>query len=158
VSDIITNSSTTVYVWADKNSVKMMKEVISKIMKDLNVSGTPDDYFDIYVSLDDAVEWYWSDKLAGENIDDEDWDFIVRDGSKKSEDIEANIIILSRNIKNLRDDDVFEFIDRMGYNYYDSSDIPDEWRCKLNIISKNSKINFIDEILKAVNLDGRYDG
>jgi hypothetical protein len=69
VVDVITNSSTTVYTWADKDADKRAKEILGDLMKVFGVTGEVDDYFD--VQLVAGTRWlenhecYSSDKERG---------------------------------------------------------------------------------------------
>lgn len=50
--DVITNSSSVVYMWPTSNTVKRITEIIQNFMIALGVSGTPEDHFKIEICVD----------------------------------------------------------------------------------------------------------
>ena len=86
-SDIITNSSTTTFMWPKQGADKILRDIIKEIMVALNVKGEPEDYFHISLEIDDTnldaytkavVDEYgmdrlykiYSDNLLYESVDD----------------------------------------------------------------------------------------
>jgi hypothetical protein len=53
--DVITNSSTSIYVESSESSVKMTKELIAKLFKASNINKSVDELFDIYIEADDLI-------------------------------------------------------------------------------------------------------
>lgn len=55
--DVITNSSTEIYMWADEGSVKTVKGIIDTILKAAKSDKTADDLFDIRVKEGEEETW-----------------------------------------------------------------------------------------------------
>ena len=70
ITDVITNSSTSVFVVYDEGNIKTIKELVNSI---LEISGeyTFDDLFDIQMIVDEAVigDYFDKDKITREDID-----------------------------------------------------------------------------------------
>ena len=61
ISNVITNSSSEVFVYFDKTSEKKLKELVDVILETFNVHKTFDDLFTIEYELsDEAEEHYYS--------------------------------------------------------------------------------------------------
>lgn len=61
ICDVITNSSTTVYMFATKNAVNLTRQAIKGIMLTLGIEGEPEDFFDINLVIKES---YLEDCIA----------------------------------------------------------------------------------------------
>lgn len=59
VVDVITNSSSEIYTWPHGNAIQGAKDLIAAIMAATNTPGTPDDYFDFSLEIDEI----WADDV-----------------------------------------------------------------------------------------------
>lgn len=57
IIDLITNSSTSVYIIPVKNALEKSKKTIQNLLNALNLQGKPEDYFDFYYEVDDDLFW-----------------------------------------------------------------------------------------------------
>jgi hypothetical protein len=64
--DVITNSSSEIFISADEGTVKAVKELINNLLKGVGSTQTADDLFDIVVGIDiDNPETYEERKISG---------------------------------------------------------------------------------------------
>lgn len=61
ISDIITNSSSEVFVIYDQNGIDTIKDIVNSILKLAKSEYSCDDLFDIQLVWDDIVEQYYND-------------------------------------------------------------------------------------------------
>lgn len=54
IVDVITNSSSTVFVWPKTTALSTAREIVQDMMTALGVAGQPEDYFDISFEVDPA--------------------------------------------------------------------------------------------------------
>ena len=62
--DVITNSSTVIYVQSTESTIKTAKELIEKLLKAAGVTKSVDELFDIYIKRD---EDYFDEDTDSEN-------------------------------------------------------------------------------------------
>lgn len=70
ISDVITNSSSEVFVYFDKTSEKKLKELVDVILATFNVPKTFDDLFTIEYELSDEAEDYSVEEALSEGVND----------------------------------------------------------------------------------------
>lgn len=70
ISDVITNSSSEVFVYFDKTSEKKLKELVDVILATFNVPKTFDDLFTIEYELSDEAEDYSVEEALSEGVGD----------------------------------------------------------------------------------------
>ena len=65
--DVITNSSTEIFVNSHANTIKYFKELIEDLMKCMNVEGKAEDYFELYID-EDSIETEDEDDYKIKNL------------------------------------------------------------------------------------------
>lgn len=70
ISDVITNSSSEVFVYFDKTSEKKLKELVDVILGTFKVPKTFDDLFTIEYELSDEAEDYSVEEALSEGVSD----------------------------------------------------------------------------------------
>jgi len=78
VVDVITNSSTVIYVSAHGSSIKLMKEFINTLLKATGSDKTSDDLFEFSTAVNfekwsERMEYYYEDEMP-EGYDDMEYD------------------------------------------------------------------------------------
>jgi len=98
--DVITNSSTEIYISANKKSIEMAKEFINELLKIAGSDKTFDDLFEAKVEFDYAID-YWDDykedileELNVKWLDDDNNEIkeVVDEYYKKLEDNDPEVI------------------------------------------------------------------
>lgn len=92
IIDIITNSSSEIYTWANENAVETTSEMIKEMMISMGVEGEVSDYFDIELIIDS--EWESNMRRiakemigCGEEIDLEDLEEHITSGGYLHEEL-----------------------------------------------------------------------
>ena len=145
--DVVTNSSTSIYVGCHDNTIRFTKDLIDKILKASgSVNRTAEDVFDfkLTASFDDEYECRLEDNLS-EYFPDIDFEII--DEKEKER--------LAKELFNKMLSGEVEPYDGFGCDYEGDFD------CRtLSIISKSGdvSIDLINEIEKIFCIEARYDG
>lgn len=72
ITDVITNSSTEVFAYVDKDTVKKIKELFNLIVALTSGKGCFDDYFEISLVPGKYAEDYWNGKKPWEDLNEEE--------------------------------------------------------------------------------------
>lgn len=68
IVDIITNSSTVVYVNSTSNTIDYTKKFLNQIIKSVGVDGDVDDYFDVTLELTESIALEWFENMDSGEI------------------------------------------------------------------------------------------
>lgn len=152
--DIITNSSSVVYIWPADNSVEEAKKIVKEIMESMNVKGDLEDYFDIYIQIDrDYFEDYVLDNFYEDSIDekyDDKWGKFTKNIAI-TDNHDTNMKLITDYALSLRNKDAVSYIKKIADYYSDGYDFYN--MMKLYIINKNNNKNLSDRFLSLFNIE-----
>ncbi len=137
----------TTFVWSKGSSVESMKKILSHIMLGVGAIGRPDDYFYIYIGLNDSGE----ENLRTEILHRYDLRKLLN--IDEIEDLDEADYKIYDFISDLTDEKLFEFLEKYniylgGYDY----EVDNCCYFKLNVVPKNSRTDIMKEIVKLLNI------
>ena len=72
ITDVITNSSTEVFAYVDKDTIEKIKELFNLIVSLTSGKGCFDDYFEISLIPNKYAEEYWDGEKPWEDLNEEE--------------------------------------------------------------------------------------
>jgi hypothetical protein len=169
--DVITNSSSVVFIWPSGNSIKMMEDMIQNFMDIMKIPGKPSDYFEIDFRID-TNDWSgikerfeekyscykpkFGDLNSVERFRDEFgslWYKLMPEGPEPTEDYEKDWETVKNHIMSLRGVKVWNVVP----SYSDYHDFPESIIVSVSPIG-DPGTNIAKNLLKMVEADAYYNG